>query len=77
MREPHVFVPVDIPGLKVHVCTLVAPDSLPGNWIPVYIHSKLMIVDDVFMTLGSANINTRSMEGDTRSEEHTSELQSH
>jgi phosphatidylserine/phosphatidylglycerophosphate/cardiolipin synthase-like enzyme len=31
----------------------------------VYIHSKLMIVDDVFTTLGSANINTRSMEGDS------------
>ncbi|RZT38687.1 phospholipase D-like domain-containing protein [Cupriavidus agavae] len=65
MNEPQVIAPVDIPGLKVHVCTLVAPDSLPGKWIDVYIHSKLMIVDDVFMTLGSANINTRSMEGDT------------
>ncbi|WP_404992420.1 phospholipase D-like domain-containing protein [Cupriavidus pauculus] len=65
MNEPKVIAPVDIPGLKVHVCTLVAPDSLPGKWVDVYIHSKLMIVDDVFMTLGSANINTRSMEGDS------------
>jgi phosphatidylserine/phosphatidylglycerophosphate/cardiolipin synthase-like enzyme len=31
----------------------------------VYIHSKLMIVDDVFTTLGSANINTRSMQVDS------------
>ena len=33
--------------------------------MPVYIHSKLMIVDDVFTTLGSANINTRSMQVDS------------
>jgi phosphatidylserine/phosphatidylglycerophosphate/cardiolipin synthase-like enzyme len=31
----------------------------------VYIHSKLMIVDDVFTTLGSANINERSMSSDS------------
>lgn len=57
--------PEEIPGLKVVVCTLVAPDSPPGNWLDVYIHSKLMIIDDVFTTLGSANINTRSMEVDS------------
>ncbi|VVP76114.1 phospholipase D-like domain-containing protein [Pseudomonas fluorescens] len=55
----------DINGLKVHICTLVAPDSPPGNWMDVYVHSKLMIVDDVFTTLGSANINTRSMQVDS------------
>ncbi|WP_420997238.1 phospholipase D-like domain-containing protein [Cupriavidus sp. 30B13] len=66
MKEPpKVIVPTEIPGLKVHVCTLVAPDSPPGKWQDVYIHSKLMIVDDVFTTLGSANINTRSMEADS------------
>ncbi|MDF0607133.1 phospholipase D-like domain-containing protein [Neisseriaceae bacterium TC5R-5] len=27
----------------------------------IYIHSKLMLVDDVCMTLGSANMNQRSM----------------
>jgi phosphatidylserine/phosphatidylglycerophosphate/cardiolipin synthase-like enzyme len=47
------------------VCTLVAPDSPPDNWDYVYVHAKLMIVDDVFMTLGSANVNTRSMEVDS------------
>lgn len=52
-------------GLKVHVCTLVAPDSPPDKWLPVYMHAKLMTVDDAFMTLGSANINTRSMEADS------------
>ncbi|WP_231681620.1 phospholipase D-like domain-containing protein, partial [Ralstonia pseudosolanacearum] len=42
-----------------------APDSPPNNWDYVYVHAKLMIVDDVFMTLGSANINTRSMQVDS------------
>jgi phosphatidylserine/phosphatidylglycerophosphate/cardiolipin synthase-like enzyme len=60
MAETVVFEEID--GLKVHVCSLVAPDSPPGKpWMPVYIHSKLMIVNDVFTTHGSANINTRSM----------------
>ncbi|MEN5162091.1 phospholipase D-like domain-containing protein, partial [Achromobacter spanius] len=29
------------------------------------VHSKLLLVDDVFFTLGSANINVRSMESDS------------
>lgn len=33
--------------------------------VPTYIHSKLMIVDDVFLTIGSANLNNRSMHVDT------------
>nr|WKF59303.1 Cardiolipin synthase [Paraburkholderia busanensis] len=52
-------------GLKVQICTLVAPDSPPGNWVDVYVHAKVMTVDDAFTTLGSANINNRSMEGDS------------
>jgi len=60
--------PVDvetIPNLKVHICSLVAPDSPGWAWMPVYIHSKLMIVNDIFTTHGSANINTRSMQVDS------------
>ena len=57
--------PKEIPGLKIHICTLVAPDSPANNWMPVYVHSKVMIIDDVFLTHGSANINTRSMEVDS------------
>ena len=34
----------------------------------VYIHSKLMIVDDDIAILGSANINDRSMKGSRDSE---------
>lgn len=59
------ILPQEIPGLKIHVCTLVAPDSPADNWMPVYVHSKIMIVDDVFLTHGSANLNTRSMEVDS------------
>lgn len=51
------ILPTEVTGLKVQVCTLVAPDSPPGHWGYVYVHAKLMIVDDTFMTLGSANIN--------------------
>ncbi|WP_449432796.1 phospholipase D-like domain-containing protein [Pseudomonas putida] len=64
--EDSTIEPEEIPGLKVHVCSLVAPDSPAGQpWTPVYIHSKLMIVNDVFTTHGSANINTRSMQVDS------------
>lgn len=59
------ILPQEIPGLKIHVCTLVAPDSPPKQWMPVYVHSKIMIVDDVFLTHGSANVNLRSMEVDS------------
>jgi phosphatidylserine/phosphatidylglycerophosphate/cardiolipin synthase-like enzyme len=31
----------------------------------IYIHSKLMLINDSFFTLGSANINQRSMAGDS------------
>jgi phosphatidylserine/phosphatidylglycerophosphate/cardiolipin synthase-like enzyme len=31
----------------------------------VYVHSKLMLIDDVFFTIGSANVNERSMLNDT------------
>lgn len=60
-----VIVPIDIPGLQVIVCTLVAPDSPGSAWMPVYVHSKIAIIDDVYLTHGSANINSRSMEVDS------------
>lgn len=36
--------------------------------VPIYVHSKLMIIDDEYLILGSANINERSMSGDRDSE---------
>lgn len=54
------------PGLKTLVCRIVSPDTPSGkDWVETYIHAKLMIIDDTFMTLGSTNINTRSMETDS------------
>lgn len=47
-------------GIRVHICTLVAQD-----WEEIYIHSKLCLINDTFTTLGSANINTRSMQIDS------------
>jgi phosphatidylserine/phosphatidylglycerophosphate/cardiolipin synthase-like enzyme len=38
---------------------------VPGRYREIYIHSKLMFVDDVYTTLGSANLNARSMAGDS------------
>ena len=35
---------------------------------PIYVHSKMMIVDDAYIILGSANINERSLAGTRDSE---------
>ena len=65
-RTPEAIKASNVPGLKVHVATLVSPDTPAGqDWPEVYIHAKLMLVDDSFMTAGSANINTRSMQVDS------------
>ena len=32
---------------------------------PIYVHAKTTIVDDVWLTLGSANLNNRGMHDDT------------
>jgi phospholipase D1/2 len=36
-----------------------------GQEVPIYIHSKLFLVDDRFLSVGSANMNNRSMVLDT------------
>ena len=65
-RTPEAIKSSNVPGLKVHVATLVSPDTPEGvEWPEVYIHAKLMMIDDTFMTAGSANINTRSMQVDS------------
>lgn len=58
--------PQDIPGLRTLICALVSPDSPAGQqWYPTYVHSKLMLIDDIFLIQGSANINLRSMAFDS------------
>lgn len=54
-------------GLNVHIATLTSCTSASKNnlYTQIYVHSKLLLVDDVFFLLGSANINKRSMEQDT------------
>lgn len=54
-------------GLKVSVAMLnvSAFDKDRWRYREIYIHSKLMLVDDIFMTLGSANLNQRSMAVDS------------
>ncbi|WP_257812039.1 phospholipase D-like domain-containing protein [Aggregatibacter actinomycetemcomitans] len=51
----------DTPGIKVHICTLVANNA----WQEVYVHSKVTLMDDAFTIISSANLNTRSMEKDS------------
>ncbi|REE20027.1 phospholipase D1/2 [Paraburkholderia sp. BL27I4N3] len=57
----------DTLGLKVSVARL-RTSGVIGNQMAyreIYIHSKLMLIDDVFVTLGSANLNQRSMSVDS------------
>lgn len=51
-------------GLRDHA---IMPNGRPAQEL-VYVHSKMMIVDDSYALIGSANINDRSMLGDRDSE---------
>jgi len=55
---------VTLVGLRNHG---INSKGLPHTEI-VYVHSKLMIVDDRFILCGSANINDRSLKGSRDSE---------
>jgi phosphatidylserine/phosphatidylglycerophosphate/cardiolipin synthase-like enzyme len=54
-------------GLKVCTAMLNTCGLEGGRWRyrEIYIHSKLLLVDDTFFTLGSANLNQRSMAVDS------------
>ncbi|MBY0239633.1 MAG: phospholipase [Burkholderiaceae bacterium] len=54
-------------GLKINISMLNACGFENGRWRyrEIYIHSKLMIANDAFFTLGSANLNQRSMAVDS------------
>jgi cardiolipin synthase len=43
----------------------IAATSGPGAYQNVYVHAKIALVDDVWSTIGSANIGNRSFFGDT------------
>ncbi|MEQ5844344.1 MULTISPECIES: phospholipase D-like domain-containing protein [Paraburkholderia] len=69
-------------GLKVSIARL-RTSGMVGNQLAyreIYIHSKLIIIDDVFVMLGSANMNQRSMTADSeiniavQSEDSTTKL---
>lgn len=59
--NPHKY--IEFYGLRNHGVM----NDIPQTEI-VYLHSKLMIIDDKSLIMGSANINDRSMEGDRDSE---------
>ena len=54
-------------GIKVCTAMLNAcgSDGKKFNYREIYIHSKLLLIDDTFFTLGSANMNQRSMAVDS------------
>jgi phospholipase D1/2 len=58
---------IEDPSQYIRFFSLRTHAQLPNSDYPItemiYIHSKLMIVDDTYMILGSANINDRSMLG--------------
>lgn len=65
-ERENVFKTVDDPHLKVLVATLTScSGGEPCMYTPIYVHSKLLVVDDAYMSIGSANINFRSMHIDS------------
>lgn len=63
-RPPVSAADLEALGIKVLIGKLYTQGNT-GKCREIYIHSKLMIIDDVFFTLGSANLNLRSMAGDS------------
>jgi phosphatidylserine/phosphatidylglycerophosphate/cardiolipin synthase-like enzyme len=52
-------------GHALGIYNVASPDEAGGPAVFVHIHAKLMIVDDVFFTMGSANLANRSMTVDS------------
>src|SRR5204863_1379494 len=51
-------------GGRFLACALYARDE-SGQQAPVYVHAKVAIVDDRWMSIGSANLNERSLFNDS------------
>jgi phosphatidylserine/phosphatidylglycerophosphate/cardiolipin synthase-like enzyme len=60
-----VLVEADAGAGRVLACTLYARDRATGRSDPVYVHAKIGIVDDRWMTIGSANLNAHSLFNDS------------
>jgi len=45
-------------------CTLVARDETRSVSSPIYVHAKIAIIDDRWLTIGSANLNAHSLFND-------------
>lgn len=82
ISKPDIMKLEEMFGLKVATAMLQTSGVDKGRWRyrEIYIHSKLLLVDDSFLTLGSANLNQRSMVVDseiniaTDDPRHASEL---
>ena len=57
------LVAADVDRKKLHVYTLKR--GLTTSLASIFVHSKVVIVDDVFASIGSANLNFRGMTHDT------------
>jgi phosphatidylserine/phosphatidylglycerophosphate/cardiolipin synthase-like enzyme len=52
---------------RLQVFCLVTPTNINGveHYRPIYVHAKIAIIDDLWSTVGSANLNNRGMRDDT------------
>jgi phosphatidylserine/phosphatidylglycerophosphate/cardiolipin synthase-like enzyme len=67
IQKPNIDMLEEKYGLKVAVAMLQTSgmDQRRMRYREIYIHSKLLLVDDGFFSLGSANLNQRSMAVDS------------
>src|SRR6266481_3496316 len=52
---------------RLHVFCLATSTTVDGeeHYRPIYVHAKVAIIDDLWSTVGSANLNNRGMRDDT------------
>lgn len=51
--------------IQVFCLAASSDDEGESNYRPIYVHAKVAIVDDLWSTIGSANLNNRGMRDDT------------
>src|SRR3954454_19599289 len=56
---------IEAPGVAQRVAILCPDVTFGERSIDVMVHSKVMVVDDVLLRVGSANLNNRSLGLDT------------